>query len=110
MKRFVHEKSNSWVKQTASVALFLAIFLIFTFAISTVSQKTDQQRMESLHQSISRGIAHCYATQGRYPESLQYLQEHYGIHYNTEEYFVDYQILGENIFPDVTIIRKQEER
>ena len=50
-----------------------------------------------------------YAANGFYPESLEYLKEHYHISYDTDKYFVDYQALGENIFPDITIIEKQEE-
>ena len=109
MKRFTQEKSNTWVGQTLSVALFLIVFLLFIFSLSNISKKTSEQRSEILQQSISRSIAHCYATEGRYPESLDYLVEHYGIHYDKNEFFVDYQTLGENIFPDVTIIHKLEE-
>ena len=106
MKRFSHEKTYSWIKHALSIALFLAVFLVFTLGISGVSDQTSEQRAESLEMSISRGIAHCYATEGRYPESLDYLLAHYHISYDTDEFFVDYQVLGENIFPDVTIIEK----
>lgn len=106
MKRFYHEHSNSWLKQLVSIAFYLSIFFALLFALSGVSDKTTAQKTESLKQSISRSIAHCYATEGQYPESLEYLQEHYGIRYDTEQYFIDYQVLGENIFPDITIIEK----
>ena len=109
MKRFTQEKSHTLIKPLLSVGLFLVIFLIFLLMLSKVSSKTSTQRAELLQQSISRSIAHCYATEGRYPESLDYLIENYGIYYDTSEFFVDYQTLGENIFPDVKIINKQEE-
>lgn len=108
MKRFTHEKNHIWRKQIFSAALFLLIFLAFLWGISGVSGKAAKQRTQSLEQAISRSIAHCYATEGYYPESLSYIQEHYGISYDPDEFFVDYQVLGENIFPDVTIIEKQE--
>ncbi len=106
MKRFAHEKSYPWLKQTMSVALFLILFTLFLAGLSSVSEKTKEQRAKTLELSISQGITHCYATEGHYPESLDYLKEHYHIQYDTEEFFVDYQIMGENIFPDVTIIEK----
>ena len=109
MNRFFHEKSHRWLKQGAAVLLFLGIFLAFTYGLSGISKKTTAEEAKSLHRSISRGISHCYATNGFYPESLDYLKEHYHISYDTDKYFVDYQALGENIFPDVTIIEKQEE-
>ena len=38
--------------------------------------------------------------------SLSYMEEHYGLTYNEELFFVDYQPIGSNIFPNATIIRK----
>ena len=106
MKRFTHEKTHNWKKQVFSVALFLFIFLVFLLGIAKVSEKTSAQQAASLEQAISRSIAHCYATEGHYPESLDYLKEHYGITYDSEEFFVDYQAIGGNIFPEVTIIQR----
>ena len=45
--------------------------------------------------------------EGSYPESLQYLKEHYGLTYDDDKFFVDYQTLGSNIMPDVTIIDRR---
>lgn len=106
MKRFSHEKTYFWIKPALSMVLFLALLFLFMAGLSGVSQKSARQRAQNLETAVSRGIAHCYATEGHYPESLEYLKNHYGISYDTDEFFVDYQVLGENIFPDVTIIKK----
>ena len=37
---------------------------------------------------------------------LDYLKKNYGLHYDENRYFVDYQPLGANILPEVTIIRR----
>ena len=106
MERFYHSNSRSYVKYAASFILFAAFFAIFFLGISNVSTKTDEKQAESLELAITRGIAHCYATEGHYPEDLSYLVSHYGISYDSNKYFVDYTVLGENIFPEVTIIEK----
>lgn len=106
MKRFYYEPSHNWYRPFLSVALFLFLFGAFFLGISQVSQETREKQVESLRQSISRGIVHCYATEGAYPENLDYLIQYYDIHYDTDIFFVDYQVLGENIFPDVTILEK----
>ena len=106
MKRFSHEKSYNWIKHALTIVLFFALLFAFSSGLSSVSDKTAAQRAKNLEMAISRGIAHCYATKGHYPESLEYLKKHYSISYDTDEFFVDYQVLGENIFPDVTIIPK----
>ena len=109
MKRFVSEKKRTNLNPIISTALFFAFFLLFLLLLSGVSEKNSEKQIEMLSLSISRGIAHCYSTEGHYPEDLDYLKDHYGITYNEDEYFVDYQVLGENIFPDVTIIKKSQE-
>jgi hypothetical protein len=45
--------------------------------------------------------------EGKYPESLDYLKEHYGLTYNEDLFFVDYRVSGSNILPDVTIIERK---
>ena len=39
-------------------------------------------------------------------EDLNYIEEHYGLTYNKSEFFIDYQIEGENIKPTFTIIER----
>ena len=64
----------------------------------------------SLKNRINPGsisIVNCYCVEGTYPPSLSYLTEHYGLTYDKDLFFVDYQAIGSNIFPDVTVIRKE---
>ena len=40
------------------------------------------------------------------PEMIQYLVDNYGLTYDEEQYFIDYQYIGSNLRPDVTILAK----
>lgn len=85
--------------------LLILIFLVFFFqGIRTVDQTTSAEQAKSLEQAIRRSVAQCYAVEGTYPPSLDYLKEHYGIFYDTELFYVDYTAIGSNIMPDITII------
>lgn len=106
MGRFYHNHSRKHMKYATSMIIFAVFFGMFFLGISNISTKTDEKQTESLELAISRGIAHCYATEGYYPEDLSYLIDHYGISYDSNKYFIDYTVLGENIFPEVTIIAK----
>lgn len=89
-----------------SIVLFLAVFFAFFSGIGQISAHTTEEEMATLETAIHKSIAHCYATEGFYPESLDYLKEEYGITYDSDKFFVDYQVWGENVLPDVTIILK----
>lgn len=42
-----------------------------------------------------------------YPPSLKYLEEHYGLTYDRGRFLIDYQSVGANLMPEVTILSIQ---
>ena len=40
---------------------------------------------------------------------MEYLIAHYGLFYDQETYFIDYQPIASNLFPDVTILLRNFE-
>ena len=83
------------------------IFAGFGCGLTAMNKKMDQEEMQTLQNAITRSVTTCYTLEGSYPQSLGYLKKHYGLHYDENKYFVDYQPLGANIMPDITIIRKE---
>ena len=65
----------------------------------------DRQE-QALRNAMERDVMHCYALEGFYPPSLEYIEDHYGLSYDTSVYIIDYQPIGNNIYPNYTIIRK----
>ena len=77
MHRFETQKTGSSSKSfLLSVVCFCVIVCLFLLGVSRVSDRTDAQASETLHQAVSRGIVRCYAIEGAYPESLQYLKDY----------------------------------
>ncbi len=102
------QKSGSSSKNLMiSITGFLVVAILFWAGTSLVSDRTDSRQAEILQDAINRGIAHCYAMEGSYPESLQYLKDNYGLIYDEERFFIDYQALGSNMMPDVTVIDRR---
>lgn len=83
------------------------LLLLFWFGLSSISESTVSRQQESLETALNRDIIHCYAVEGFYPPSLGYIEEHYGLVYDKDLFFVDYQPIGSNLRPDVTILVKQ---
>ena len=106
--RFIRQnKQTAGRNRILSACLSAAVFGAFWFGISSVSDKTNEAELQTLEQAVMRGITYCYAAEGSYPASLNDLNEHYGLFYDEEKYRIDYQPLGANIMPDVTIIRRK---
>lgn len=104
--RFEQNKSNPFAGLVYLLPLlaFILLFILFYRGISSVSDTTTAKQMESLENALNRSITQCYAVEGAYPPNLDYIKEHYGLIYDEELFYVDYQPIGSNIMPDVTII------
>ena len=112
MNRFA--KRNSIFRHLKFIKLpvlaFLILLLLFLYGVNSISATTSKKQEESLHNAVYRSIVQCYAVEGTYPPSLAYLQEHYGLTYDSDSFFVDYQPIGSNLMPDVTIIPKNQNK
>ena len=109
MNRF-HLGRGPWEKLKRGLQAALAVTVIagFWLGIGTVSDQADLQQKKSLESALHKSVVQCYAMEGRYPESLAYIEEHYGLLYDKERFLVDYEVLGSNIMPDITVIDRQE--
>lgn len=81
-------------KLWVSLLLFLFLILLFTLGTSSLSENTVRRQKESLTQALNRDITYCYATTGRYPESLEDIKKDYGLIYDDSLFFVDYRTPG----------------
>lgn len=102
-------KKQQHIHLLSYLPLLLLLALLAAFAVfsDTVSESTRAQEKQALAAALTRSITQCYALEGTYPSGLSYLKEHYGLTYNETHFFVDYQYIGGNLRPDITIIEKQ---
>ena len=87
-----------------SIVLFVGIFAILLFGLSTTQEGSSQEGLRIVEESISRSIVSCYAIEGQYPSDLAYLQDNYGLSIDESKYYVRYEVFATNIMPEVTII------
>lgn len=84
--------------------LLLAVPLAFSRGADALAEGRDQEAVEQLDQAIRRGCVACYATEGSYPQSLDYLKEHYGLQIDESRYAVFYEPTGPNLMPQITVL------
>ena len=105
---FFHEKRHSvWAKILFTVAISSCIILLTCHVLNRLMADSKEEEKRSLEEALQREIVQCYVLEGHYPDSLSYLEEQYGFSYDKEQFFVDYQLLGANIMPDVTVIERK---
>ena len=89
---------------------FLLAAAVLLFFLTALGNLGDGQRSEGkaqLEAALHRAAVACYACEGIYPPSLDYLKEHYGIQIDHSRYVVIYEAFAENLMPDITVLEKR---
>ncbi len=107
-ERFYHGKQRHHfgISVCPFCCLYVSAVLFFS-GFERLSDTTRRRQKESLEKCT---LAWCDAVlcAGRthYPETLDDLTENCGIQYDKKQFFIDYQIAGANILPDITVIER----
>lgn len=101
LKKLVLPKN--FIKQLllGGVMLYLAVF-----SAQLVKSKSTLHELKQTELVIKNAAVQCYALEGAYPQSFDYLQENYNINVDTEKYMVDYKCFASNIAPSITVLPK----
>lgn len=110
MSRFNKKKRFKFKSIYVAILVFFVLMLVFMMGVSIMKSSNVDRQEQALNSAMERDIMHCYALEGFYPPSLEYMEEHYGLTYDKSAYIVDYQPVGNNIYPNYTIIKKGEKR
>lgn len=84
--------------------ILIAVLVLFIVGISSIDDTTYDKQMESLETALHRSISQCYAVEGVYPPNLDYIKSHYGLTYDETTFYVDYQPIGSNLYPEATVV------
>ena len=76
------------------------------FAFSGSGKDLDEETVTAIRDAIRRSALQCYAVEGIYPPTLEYLEENYGLQVNTRDYYIRYDIFASNIAPQITVTGK----
>lgn len=99
-------KQIHWI----TIVSLLGLVLLLSFFISGTNRLTTgnaKEQEEILSHAVSQSITECYALEGYYPPNIKYLTDNYGLTYDSGQFMIDYQYIGANLRPDVTIIKRK---
>lgn len=86
--------------------LFLGALLCFGGAVTRLETGRRTEGRQQLEEVLRRTAVACYASEGAYPPSVEYMTEHYGLQYDEESYVVHYEIFASNLMPDITVLER----
>ncbi len=93
-------------KDIAAGVLFVALIVGFVLLINSLTASSGNSETQLVHDAVKNAALTCYAVEGTYPESLEYLREHYKLAYNKERFVVSYDAFASNLMPDISVLER----
>ena len=90
-------------KDIAAGAAFIALIAGFLLLINLITNTSDTQESQLVYNAVRHAALTCYAAEGSYPDSLQYLRDHYKLAYNQDKYIVEYDAFASNLMPTINV-------
>lgn len=93
--------------QSLIMLLIMAVIWIAGFhAIQNIALNRSEDRSKAIETVLLQAAVQCYALEGSYPDSLDYLKENYGIILDESQYYYFYDVQGANMAPKIAVIKR----
>ncbi len=108
-KQRFFEKPNRAIAQGAALSFVIAAaaLIVAQVSLGRISLKASEQSLAEARNNVSRSVVLCYASEGVYPETIDYLEENYGLVLDRELYIYHYRALGGNLFPEINVFQNE---
>lgn len=90
-------------REIAIVLLMLVLLGGVWLLVSRVETANDGAQTQFVTDAVHNAALTCYAVEGAYPMSLDYLRTHYGLAYDQSRYMVRYDAFASNLLPEITV-------
>jgi len=102
----LYEKSHSKNRGLLFAGIvFLLLALLFVLSFVTASRQSAARETEVLDGALRRAVVTCYAVEGKYPPSLDYICRNYGVSVDETRYSVYYDVFAANVMPTLRVTR-----
>lgn len=92
-----------------SLAAAAVLLLIVLMMSGRASAEGTEDSMKSITDTIMQRALQCYVIEGAYPQSLEYLEENYGLTVNHADYLIIYTPFAENLPPEVKVLDRKRQ-
>ncbi len=85
------------------VLLLAIVIYVISYSLNSVSETVIEQQIFLIKDAAIRNSVQCYALEGSYPETINYLKNNYNFSYDDKNYVVHYENLGSNLLPQISV-------
>ena len=109
MRKHLSKKLATLGRYLIMPALMLAAVYILLVSAGNVNERQQAENLKQMEDSIHKAVLNCYAIEGSYPATLDYVEQYYSLQIDHDRYDVFYEVFAQNIMPEITVIDKDTE-
>ncbi|MBQ8080598.1 MAG: hypothetical protein IJ240_01725 [Clostridia bacterium] len=83
-----------------------AVLALAVMLIGRIDSAQSREETEIVRDAVKNAALTCYAVEGAYPDSVEYLRKNYQLAYDEERYFITYEAFASNRLPDIYVTEK----
>lgn len=109
MARRTAKKSTGlpwWSGLLVTAAVFTICLTLMLYGIERTRLGVEQKELALVERAVKRAVVSCYAMEGFYPPSIDYLVEHYGLEVDQSKYYIHHEAFAPNVCPTVWVARR----
>ena len=90
---------RDWIKLLCIVLVLAAAVLL----ANRIGAAQGTAETDIVRDAVKNAALTCYAVEGAYPDSVDYLREHYRLAYDEDRYLITYDAFASNMIPDIWV-------
>lgn len=95
---------GSYIRTLAiTLVVFAVLFIGTLMLLDYIGDSSDEAQAEMVRRAVHNAVVTCYAVEGVYPGSVEYLSENYGLTYDRDRFLITYDAFASNIFPEIRV-------
>ena len=92
-------------RREIAIVLVMAVLVVGVWLlVGRVANANDGAQTQFVHDAVHNAALTCYAVEGAYPDSLEYLRSYYGLAYDEDRYYVHYDAFASNLVPEIVVV------
>lgn len=91
-----------------ALIISLTILLLVASSLAGLNRRSRETGLDVARSAIERSVMHCYALEGAYPPSINYLRQYYGLNVDETQYLIVYERVVQNIYPVINVYFLEE--
>ncbi len=95
-----------WSGLLVTAAVFTICLTLMLYGIERTRLGVAQKELALVERAVNRAVVSCYAMEGFYPPSIDYLVENYGLEVDRTKYYIHHEAFASNVYPTIWVARR----